>query len=64
MTMLTLTRPFAMLSDVSPLMLMLEWQARARSRRALAGLDARLLDDIGLAPRAAEAEAAKPFWLA
>lgn len=64
MTMLTLTRPFATLSEYSPLALVLEWQARARSRQALAGLDARLLEDIGLAHREAESEAAKPFWLA
>lgn len=62
--MLTLTRPFATLPGLSPLALVLEWQARARSRTALAGLDSRLLDDIGLAPREAAREATKPFWVA
>lgn len=33
-----------------------------RSRRALARLDARALDDIGLSPREAATEAAKPIW--
>ena len=64
MTMLTLTRPFATLSEFSPLTLVLEWQARARSRAALTGLDAHLLNDIGLDPALADREAAKPFWVA
>ena len=33
-----------------------------RSRRALAHLDARALDDIGVNPDRAAAEAAKPIW--
>lgn len=36
--------------------------ARARQRRALAELDARLLADIGLTPDDVRREAAKPFW--
>lgn len=40
------------------------WRRRARTRRALAGLNARLLDDIGLAPAQARREAAKWFWQA
>ena len=31
-------------------------------RRALARLDARALDDIGVSPEAAAAEAARPVW--
>lgn len=34
----------------------------ASQRRALAALDAHLLDDIGLGHGTARAEAAKPFW--
>lgn len=33
-----------------------------RQRRALAALDPSRLDDLGLTSRAAEAEAARPFW--
>lgn len=33
-----------------------------RSRRALALLDARALEDIGVSPDHAAAEAAKPIW--
>ena len=38
------------------------WIERSRQRRALAGLDGRLLDDIGIARSAAAGEIAKPFW--
>lgn len=38
--------------------------ARAEQRRALAALDARLLKDVGIAPPAADAESAKPWWRA
>ncbi|MGM0585529.1 MAG: DUF1127 domain-containing protein [Pseudomonadota bacterium] len=34
----------------------------SRQRRALARLDAARLEDIGLDPEAAAAEAARPFW--
>ena len=40
------------------------WTARARQRRALARLDARLLADVGLTPGGAARECAKPFWKA
>ena len=40
----------------------LVWHRRARQRRHLSELDARLLDDIGVGRAAALAEAAKPFW--
>lgn len=36
--------------------------ALRRHRRQLARLDGRLLRDIGLSRREAEAEAARPFW--
>ena len=36
--------------------------ALGRSRRALAGLDAHLLRDIGLEPDAALSEARRPSW--
>lgn len=38
------------------------WDRRARARRRLAALDARLLDDIGLSPDDVKREAAKAFW--
>lgn len=42
-----------------PLMRMLDvW----RSRRALDRLDGRALDDIGVSPKRAAVEAAKPIW--
>ena len=40
------------------------WRGRRRQRAALATLDARLLDDIGVDRQAALREAAKPFWRA
>jgi uncharacterized protein YjiS (DUF1127 family) len=36
--------------------------ARSRQRQALAQLDDRLLDDIGVTRQQALAEASKPFW--
>ncbi|MEL6234111.1 MAG: DUF1127 domain-containing protein [Pseudomonadota bacterium] len=38
------------------------WSHRAGSRRALQGLTAHELNDIGLSREAALLEAAKPFW--
>lgn len=38
------------------------WLETSRQRRALARLDAARLEDIGLDPEAAAAEAARPFW--
>lgn len=40
------------------------WQARADTRRALEGLDDRMLRDIGLSRIEAEREMRKPFWRA
>jgi uncharacterized protein YjiS (DUF1127 family) len=40
----------------------LSWVVRSRQRRALAELDKRFLDDIGVSPDEARREAAKPFW--
>lgn len=40
------------------------WLRRARTRRALAELDERLLRDVGLDPMTARAEARLPFWRA
>lgn len=42
----------------------LAWETRQRTRKALTGLDNRLLRDIGLDPMTAGAEATKPFWQA
>lgn len=44
--------------------LVLLWHHRARSRRALARLDTRLLRDIGIDRLDAAEEARKPFWRA
>jgi uncharacterized protein YjiS (DUF1127 family) len=38
------------------------WVAISRQRRDLACLDEAALRDIGLSPRDAAAEAARPFW--
>ena len=38
------------------------WRTRARQRRALARLDDRLLDDVGLTRDDVHREARKPFW--
>ncbi len=39
-----------------------QWIRVARERRALAGLNDRVLRDIGIDPDAAAVEAARPFW--
>jgi uncharacterized protein YjiS (DUF1127 family) len=40
------------------------WRRRSRQRRALARLDGRALEDIGLTRAQAQAEADKPLWQA
>ena len=42
----------------------LSWQDRARERRRLAGLDHRMLKDIGLNRGDVHQEVSKPFWRA
>ncbi|MBB4266632.1 DUF1127 domain-containing protein [Roseospira visakhapatnamensis] len=44
--------------------LLVTWQTRAETRRQLAGLDARLLRDIGLHQDEVHQEIRKPFWIA
>ncbi|MCW8914657.1 MAG: DUF1127 domain-containing protein [Magnetovibrio sp.] len=39
------------------------WLQHSRQRRALAKLDDRLLDDIGLSTQDVKRETSKPFWL-
>ena len=41
---------------------LLTWQERARQRRALAQLDARMLKDVGLSRAEVDLELRKPFW--
>lgn len=38
------------------------WRERRAARRALAGIDARSLRDVGIAPELVEYEIAQPFW--
>lgn len=38
------------------------WMAQSRQRQALAELDARLLDDVGISEACARREAGKWFW--
>lgn len=45
-----------------PLALLRRWMRLRRERAALATLDPRLLQDIGVDRAAAAAEAARPFW--
>ena len=40
------------------------WRERSKTRRALAELTPRMLEDVGLDYGAAMQEAAKPFWKA
>lgn len=44
--------------------LLVVWEKRLKQRHALATLDARLLDDMGMSPEDAAREAAKHFWRA
>jgi uncharacterized protein YjiS (DUF1127 family) len=60
-------RPAAGAATASPaalLRLLVIWQERIRTRRALRTLDDRLAADIGICRAAIDAEAAKPFWKA
>ena len=41
-----------------------EWQERAEQRNNLAGMDDRMLKDIGVSPVDAARESSKPFWRA
>ena len=41
---------------------LLGWTERSRQRRHLAGLDDRLLRDIGVSRVEVEAEISRPFW--
>ncbi len=41
---------------------LLTWQERDRQRRALAQLDARMLQDVGLSRADVDLELRKPFW--
>lgn len=43
--------------------MLLRWYDRARQRRQLADMDARMLDDIGVSRHQAIAEARKPGWV-
>ncbi len=41
---------------------LLSWQERDRQRHALAQLDARMLNDVGLSRAEVDLELRKPFW--
>lgn len=45
-------------------LIIVQWDLRRRTRKDLRGLTDYMLQDIGLDPRAAMQEAAKPFWRA
>lgn len=60
MTRRTNPRPMNVRSILAKL---LEWQNRASERRRLAGLEDRLLTDMGLDRADAWQESRKPFWL-
>jgi uncharacterized protein YjiS (DUF1127 family) len=42
--------------------LLVRWEERARQRHQLAGLDDRMLRDIGIDRLTAQSESLKPFW--
>ena len=41
---------------------LVNWSERRRQRQALADLDQRLLDDVGISGEEQIAEISKPFW--
>jgi uncharacterized protein YjiS (DUF1127 family) len=47
---------------IKPVRILKIWMERRRQLRALATLDDRLLDDLGLRHEQVRGEAAKPFW--
>lgn len=63
MRMITLSLPLGGRMAKRPGRVMQDWAARWATRRALARLDAHLLDDIGLTAQEAQAETVKPFWM-
>lgn len=62
MQSLRTTMPHILPAPARMLRLVRDWRSLRRERLALARLDARLLDDIGIGAGAARDEAAKPFW--
>lgn len=50
------------ISIVSVLKTFALWLEAARERRALKSLGYSRLEDLGIDPKAADAEAARPFW--
>ena len=58
-TLSRLHRPF---HSLSPLRLLARLAALRRARRHLERLDDHLLEDIGISPDRARAEAARPIW--
>lgn len=60
----TLTRHPLSRALLAATLVVAQWDLRRRTRKDLRGLTDYMLRDIGLDPRAAMQEAAKPFWRA
>lgn len=58
----SITRPARQGSAADLLTRITHWLNVARSRRALAALDATQLEDLGISASEAREEAARPFW--
>ena len=58
------SRPLPPLASVAVFaaVVLVSWAERRKSRKALAALDDRLLEDVGLTPSQARLESARPFW--
>jgi uncharacterized protein YjiS (DUF1127 family) len=64
MTIVSAHRPLPPVANVifAVAVLVMKWEQRRMTRRALRRMDAHLLDDIGFSAEAAQAESTRPFW--